>query len=205
MELDEGNVSTGSLRERYKEATRAELRAAALRLFDQRGYANTSVDEIAAEAGVSRSTFFRYFRSKDAVLAGDLEEQVESFCQKLRARPAGEGRMRALEETLVDFAQSNRSDDRRDEMILVENVVTSDPSLREERAANVNKWQQAVAVSLAARGGRSEPNLEDSLAAAILSQITEQMRIEWRSTELVTPVERLIRSHFERLRTLLSE
>ncbi|MDG3011395.1 TetR family transcriptional regulator [Rhodococcus sp. D2-41] len=70
-----GDVSTqASLRERKKIKTRRILREQALRLFAEQGYAQTTVDQIAAAAEVSPSTFFRYFPSKEqVVLVDDLD------------------------------------------------------------------------------------------------------------------------------------
>ncbi|MCD2193193.1 TetR family transcriptional regulator [Actinomycetospora endophytica] len=66
------------LRERKKERTRAELQRHALRLFRDHGYAETTVDDIAAAAEVSRSTFFRYFPTKeDVVLFDDVDPVME--------------------------------------------------------------------------------------------------------------------------------
>lgn len=59
------------LRARKKAKTHAELQRHALRLFAANGYAETTVDEIAAAAEVSRSTFFRYFANKEAVVLFD--------------------------------------------------------------------------------------------------------------------------------------
>jgi len=69
------------LRERKKARTRADLQRHALRLFRDRGYAATTVDDIAAAAEVSRSTFFRYFTGKEqAVLYDDVDPlMAEAF------------------------------------------------------------------------------------------------------------------------------
>jgi AcrR family transcriptional regulator len=69
--------STAGLRERKKARTRASLREHALRLFREQGYQATTVEQIAAAAEVSPSTFFRYFPTKeDLVLQDDMDTRM---------------------------------------------------------------------------------------------------------------------------------
>ena len=72
------------LRERKKIRTKETIQREAYRLFDQHGYANTTVEQIAEAAEVSPSTFFRYFASKELVLmADDLDRvTVEALIQQ---------------------------------------------------------------------------------------------------------------------------
>ncbi|MGW6457708.1 TetR family transcriptional regulator [Streptomyces sp. NPDC055078] len=66
-----GSENPSDWRERKKAATRRTLRSHAMRLFLEKGYEATKVEEIAAAAGVSTMTFFRYFPTKEHVAAED--------------------------------------------------------------------------------------------------------------------------------------
>ena len=78
------NKPQSSLRERKKAWTRASIREHALRLFRAQGYDDTTVEQIAAAAEVSPSTFFRYFPTKeDVVLRDNLDDRMfEAFLRQ---------------------------------------------------------------------------------------------------------------------------
>lgn len=89
------------LRERKKARTRAAIQRAALRLFEQQGYAETTVDEIAAAAEVSQSTFFRYFPAKEDVVLHDSLDPL--LLAAFRAQPAELGPLPALRAALAQM------------------------------------------------------------------------------------------------------
>ncbi|WP_106399898.1 TetR family transcriptional regulator [Actinocorallia populi] len=89
-------MAVGGLREIKKQRTRLALVDAALELFLDRGYENTTIDEIAAAADVSQRTFFRYFATKEDVVTGLITGSDSHLVERVRARPEGEPVLRAL-------------------------------------------------------------------------------------------------------------
>lgn len=78
------------------ERTKRALVTAAVDLFIRQGYEGTSVDEIAAAAGVSRRTFFRYFPAKEEVLLQLMTHEIDICIEALENRPADESVLDAL-------------------------------------------------------------------------------------------------------------
>ncbi|KAF1717179.1 TetR/AcrR family transcriptional regulator [Pseudoxanthomonas wuyuanensis] len=68
-----GTAPAEGLRERKRRETRQRIAETALRLFLAKGYEGTTLDAIAAEAGISRRTFFSYFKSKDDIILFGLD------------------------------------------------------------------------------------------------------------------------------------
>src|ERR1700761_8126653 len=86
----------GARRGRPPSPSRRELRLIALRLFADRGFENTTIEQVTAEAGVSERTFFRYFTTKASVLWADFETEVETIAAALGAVPAEVPMMEAI-------------------------------------------------------------------------------------------------------------
>ena len=80
----------------------SELEAVALRLFDQRGFANVTVEEIASEAHISVRTFYRYFATKEDVLQLRIVRRSDILRETLKARPADEPPLRSLRVALEE-------------------------------------------------------------------------------------------------------
>ncbi|WP_406211355.1 TetR family transcriptional regulator [Kitasatospora sp. NBC_01560] len=82
--------------ERKRRLVSTELAEAALELLAAKGFDAVTIDEIAAAAGVSKRTFFRYFASKEDVVVQVLADLGPGMCAELAARPAGERPSTAL-------------------------------------------------------------------------------------------------------------
>jgi AcrR family transcriptional regulator len=91
----------GDIRTRKRDYVAAEIAKAAARLFGEHGYDNVTVDEIAAAAGISARTFFRYYATKDEVLVRFQRRVYERMVRALEARPADEGPVTAIRNAYI--------------------------------------------------------------------------------------------------------
>jgi AcrR family transcriptional regulator len=87
MEPTATRVQKPGLRERKKQRTRQTILTAALELFSERGYTNTTLEDIAEAAEVSTGTLFAYFPSKDEILLPEERSFYEQLKQRLEQRP----------------------------------------------------------------------------------------------------------------------
>lgn len=99
-----------NLRERKKAKTREALARVAIRLFIERGFDATTIDEIAAGAGVSRRTFFRYYPSKEAVFFADQEARMARFDAMVDEALPAVGAWEAVRDALLHIAGEYLSD-----------------------------------------------------------------------------------------------
>ncbi|HEV7534269.1 MAG TPA: TetR family transcriptional regulator [Acidimicrobiia bacterium] len=139
------------LRERRKKLTAAELEAAALRLFGDRGFDAVTVDDIAAEADVSRRTFFRYFASKEDVLLADHFVQLARLREAIAARPAAEPVLTALRNALLSM--TTNFEERREMVILRGRIMRETPSLQARSLVHQKTWEEAMQEMVAERLG----------------------------------------------------
>lgn len=99
---ESGHGTEQGLRERKKRETFLRIVAAARRLVDERGLDGTTVEAIAAEAGISNRTFFNYFACKEDAVVGSDPQFSRRKADELRNRPADETPVRALKAMLFD-------------------------------------------------------------------------------------------------------
>lgn len=111
-----------SLRERKKAKTRAAIREHAMRLFEEHGYASTTVDQIAEAAEVSPSTFFRYFPAKeDVILVDDYDPMLVEAVRAMPPEvPPIEAIRRALRDVFVTMSPEVWESERRRQKLFAE-------------------------------------------------------------------------------------
>jgi AcrR family transcriptional regulator len=143
--------STG-LRERKKAKTRAAIQEHALRLFRDQGYAETTVQEIAAAAEVSPATFFRYFKTKEDTVVFDRLDPV--LIDLFRAQPAELNPTDALRATLKDSMRALTEEEWELESQR-QQLVLSAPELRARMLDQLYAGIDLLAALAAERVGRS--------------------------------------------------
>jgi AcrR family transcriptional regulator len=152
------------LRSRKKERTRRAIEDAALDLFAERGYEDTTVDEIAERAEVSKATFFRYFGTKGEVIFGDTGEQHEGLRRAIVERPSDEDDVTAVRRALQHDWTGTLDPDRTARQA---RAASTSPLLRGLSFDLGMKWQTAISRALAERHGLDVPDRRCWLVAGI--------------------------------------
>ncbi|WP_194911249.1 TetR family transcriptional regulator [Catenulispora rubra] len=155
-----------TLAERKRRLVRDELAEAALRLLARQGFEETTVDELAAAAGVSRRTFFRYFASKEDVVISSVVVVCEAIVAEVEARPAGEPPAIAIREAVKTVTVEDFAEDREKSVALIRHTMQI-PALRARFAERQDLLADDLAAVLARRGGRAAPSPRDQFAAGL--------------------------------------
>lgn len=161
---------------------RRELAAAAMELFATKGYEATTVDEIAAAAGVARRTFFRHFRSKEEAIFPDHDDTLVRAEAVLNAAPAHEHPLdtvcRGIKEVMRMYAA-------RPEISVARYKLTREvPTLREAEIASVARYERLFTRYLLGHfdehapddGANDDPLLAEVAASAVVTAHNHVLR-----------------------------
>ncbi len=164
-------TSTGpGLRERKKEQTKQNLKRVALELFAAEGFDAVSTDDIAAAADVSKTTFYRYFDSKEDVLLGTSSDNRALMRAALAERPVDEPAVEAARHAFRLVAELYEND--REQKLLVSKVAKSTPSLAARNLEHQAAWEQMLRDDFARRDPAAEGTLRTwVLAAAVMASL----------------------------------
>jgi TetR/AcrR family transcriptional regulator, regulator of mycofactocin system len=133
------------------------LELISLRLFSEHGFDDTTVERIAAAAGVSRRTFFRYFDSKADVLWHAFDGEVRRLRDAFAQVPAQVPMMEAIRRVVVG-ANRYRAEDV-PELRTRMNLIGSVPALQASAAHHYDAWERAVSEFAAGRLGQPADSL----------------------------------------------
>ena len=168
--------AASGLRERKKARTRASLREHALRLFREQGYQATTVEQIAAAAEVSASTFFRYFPTKeDVVLQDDMDARMFTA---LEHQPPGLGPVAAVRAAAQQVFASYTGADI-DVIAETTNLTMTVPEIRARALDEFARTITVVAEAVARRAGRPADDLAVRTIAGAVVGVIMSITIPW--------------------------
>ena len=158
------------LRERKKQQTRDTIARAALRLFAERGYDETTLAEIAEAADVAPRTIFAYFESKEDILFSEESTFLDELKRRLDERPTGATTVDGLRE----FLGCMESPD--DEAKLRKKVIMANPALQMKMRARHVQLEPMLAESIARDLGTEPDDIRPLLIAASMTAAFTSVR-----------------------------
>lgn len=184
-----------SLRERTRRAVHQEIARTAMALFAERGFEDTTIEQIAEHAGISRRSFFRYFATKEDVVLGELVERGRIVASALAERPVDEPPWEAIRAALLelrDAIAATKVDD-----LEIGRMLYGTPTLRARHLEKQLAWQELLVPILTERMRATGPHggVDPELAAAAVVvgalACLDVASARWVRDDGATPLERL--------------
>lgn len=155
------------LRERTRRAVRAGIGEAAIALFLTHGFDAVTMDQIAAAAGVSRRSLFRYFATKEDIVLGNLIDSGRACQAVLEARPADEAPWDALRAAFASMARQPGHS--LADMYPMAKMLVDTPALRGAHLEKQQHWLELLTPDVERRLGAEpgDPGARALVAAAM--------------------------------------
>lgn len=183
---------------RWEPNTRARLAAAALELYAERGFEQTTVAEIAGRTGLTERTFFRHFADKREVLFGGAEVLLEALATTVADAPADAAPL-AIVVAALESAGSYIRD--REHSRRRQAVIDANPELQERELIKMATWAAALVAALRERG---VDVVVANLAAEAGVAIFKVAFGRWLAEDDDEAMPRLVRESFNGLRDVVA-
>ncbi|MGC1305326.1 MAG: helix-turn-helix domain-containing protein [Caulobacteraceae bacterium] len=134
------SVAEEGLRARKRRETRQRIAEAGFRLFVQHGFEAVTLDAIAAEADISRRTFFHYFDSKEDILLAWESEAEAAFVEAVAAEPEGRSPLEIVQEGLAKTISRYESD----QSIAIDRLLRSNEALCARKQGSYERKERAL-------------------------------------------------------------
>jgi AcrR family transcriptional regulator len=190
------------LRSRKKIKTRLAIEDSALALFEKQGYEATTVEQIAARAEVSTTTFFRYFPSKAEVVLSEHGEQLPALHRAILERPRTESDLlavrRAVQQEWVAAIDPDRTARKA-------RTVATSPVLQGLSYERGVRWLETVTDALARRRGLDAPDERCLVAARVLLGVLASAVEGWIAGGCVGVLAQAVEQSFDLMTELCGE
>ena len=183
-------------RERKKAATSDRIRACALRLFREQGYDATTVEQIAAAAGVSHMTFFRYFPTKEDVALYDGYDPL--IASAIAQTPATWPLIQRIRAVLVQGLRQVY-DTNRDTLLAQVKLIVDTPALRERMWAGQIATQQVILQALEVDAHDPDARFRERVTVAACLAAANTAVLTWVENDGAPELPDLIEQAFDAL------
>ena len=155
-----------TLQARKQQLVRDAIWDAAIDLFAQKGFDETTVDDIAQAAGTSRRSFFRYFESKSDLMAQAIVSYGTALTDAIQSCPPSYSLAEVFRHTVLQVAQYSAAQSRTRSIM---EIAAKYPAAREAQIARVAEVQDQLAEAFARHG---QKNSQNDLTAQLLASLT---------------------------------
>jgi AcrR family transcriptional regulator len=164
---------------------RERLVESAFALFDARGFDDTTVDDIARAAGVGRTTFFRHFGSKEAVIFPEHDDLLARIASRLDAGDAASSDVAVTEAARLVLRYYVGEGER---ARIRYRLITTVPALRAREIASIRQYQSLFARALTGwRAGDPDAQLRAELLASAIVTAHNHVLRRWLRGESAVP------------------
>lgn len=183
-------------RERKRRETLQRITDAAIRLFGEQGYEATTLDAIAAAAGISRRTFFHYFKSKDDILLSMQQGMGEMLVAALAQQPSTKPPLEATRDALLSLSAPYPPE----ELLAIDRLMRSSEAVQARKQATYVQAEHMLYAALAERWPAPEPELR---LIALLTIGAMRLSLEaFNRANGQRPIAELLRESYAALRSL---
>jgi len=149
IETAQAEVKEEGLRERRKRQLKSELSRQAIQLFTQKGFEETTIDDIVEPLAVSKRTLFRYFATKEDLVFAWYEELTGELVRALEARPRAEAPFESVCQTLRSLL--HYYDENPKWALMMTQLAKATPALVGKSLEKRSLWERELARALAKR------------------------------------------------------
>lgn len=204
--MDDGTIAAAddaasSWRASRKMKTFHHIQEEAMRLFLAKGYEETTVEEIAAAAGVSHMTVYRHFPTKESLVISDEYDPL--IAAEIRRRPRNEPPLDSVEYAIVT-ALSRIPESDFELFIARTRLILSTPALQQAIWVNAIATHRVIADALIDRGGFEGDSFDLKVIAAIAAVVSGVAALEWMQQPDRQSLDSLIRTAFAAARHSLA-
>ena len=187
---------TEGLRARKHRETLARITDAGISLFLEKGYQATTLDEIAGAAGISRRSFFHYFKSKDDILLQLQSGMGDMIAEAVRQAPQGVRPLEAVRDAVLEICSAIPAD----EMLALDRLMRSSDAVMARKQASYVEHENTLFEALRERWPERQKESALRLVALVgvgaIRLSTERLHLENGARSLID----LLREAFETLR-----